>query len=95
MESIGLRDLVVLLLLFLAVFFGVAILIFMAVVIRRRQRVEAGDGNPRCSFCLKNQGLVKYLIAGPSAYICNECVIVCNEIVSRDSRKEGLLDFPG
>ncbi|HSE98341.1 MAG TPA: ClpX C4-type zinc finger protein, partial [Blastocatellia bacterium] len=57
----------------------------MAVVIRRRQGGVAANGLPRCSFCLKPQSLVKKLIAGPSAFICNECVTVCNEIVSRDS----------
>ena len=33
-----------------------------------------------CSFCGKSQHEVKKLIAGPSVYICNECVDLCNEI---------------
>ena len=31
-----------------------------------------------CSFCGKNQSEVKKLIAGPSVYICDECVSLCN-----------------
>ncbi len=38
----------------------------------------------RCSFCGKNQDQVKRLIAGPSAYICNECVQLCLNILSDD-----------
>ncbi|QPK93708.1 ATP-dependent Clp protease ATP-binding subunit ClpX [Actinomyces sp. zg-332] len=34
-----------------------------------------------CSFCSKNQKQVKQLIAGPGAYICDECVDICKEIV--------------
>ena len=34
-----------------------------------------------CSFCGKSQGQVKMLIAGPGAYICNECVALCAVIV--------------
>ena len=34
-----------------------------------------------CSFCGKNQDEVKKLIAGPSVYICNECVDLCNDII--------------
>jgi ATP-dependent Clp protease ATP-binding subunit ClpX len=34
-----------------------------------------------CSFCGKSQDQVSKLIAGPTAYICNECVDVCTEIV--------------
>jgi hypothetical protein len=94
MESIGIRELVVLLLLFLAIFFGVAILIFMAVVIRRRQAGAEPGGEARCSFCLKPQGKVKRLIAGPSVFICNECISICNQILSDDRRAEGRIDFP-
>jgi ATP-dependent Clp protease ATP-binding subunit ClpX len=38
----------------------------------------------RCSFCSKSQNDVKKLIAGPTVYICDECVDVCNEIISDD-----------
>ncbi len=42
----------------------------------------------RCSFCGKLQGKVKKLIAGPSVYICNECVDVCVEIINDDKQAE-------
>ena len=35
----------------------------------------------RCSFCGKLQSEVEKLIAGPTLYICNECVSICNEII--------------
>ena len=34
-----------------------------------------------CSFCGKNQNEVNKLIAGPSVFICDECVDLCNEII--------------
>ena len=40
-----------------------------------------------CSFCGKNQKEVKKLIAGPSVYICNECIKLCGEIIE-DEEKE-------
>lgn len=40
-----------------------------------------------CSFCGKNQKEVKKLIAGPSVYICNECIKLCSEIIE-DEEKE-------
>lgn len=42
----------------------------------------------RCSFCGKSQNEVKKLIAGPSVYICNECIDICNEIITDDERTE-------
>jgi ATP-dependent Clp protease ATP-binding subunit ClpX len=42
----------------------------------------------RCSFCGKTQNEVKKLIAGPSVYICNECIDICNEIINEDERNE-------
>ena len=38
----------------------------------------------RCSFCGKHQDQVRRLIAGPGAYICNECVQLCMGILSDD-----------
>jgi ATP-dependent Clp protease ATP-binding subunit ClpX len=38
----------------------------------------------RCSFCGKSQDQVIRLVAGPSAYICNECIVLCTEIVADD-----------
>jgi ATP-dependent Clp protease ATP-binding subunit ClpX len=37
-----------------------------------------------CSFCGKNQNEVRKLIAGPSVYICDECVSLCNDIIKED-----------
>ncbi|MFN3920812.1 MAG: ATP-dependent Clp protease ATP-binding subunit ClpX [Caldimicrobium sp.] len=39
---------------------------------------------PRCSFCGKSQSEVVKLIAGASAYICNDCVELCNEILEEE-----------
>ncbi|MFP6572033.1 MAG: ClpX C4-type zinc finger protein, partial [Vicinamibacterales bacterium] len=40
----------------------------------------------RCSFCNKDQNDVRKLIAGPTVFICDECVDVCNDIIADDSR---------
>ncbi len=47
-----------------------------------------GDEVLRCSFCNKSQNDVKKLIAGPTVFICDECVDVCNEIISDDISAE-------
>jgi len=47
-----------------------------------------------CSFCNKSQEEVKKMIAGPDAYICNECVELCNEILTEEI-KENLEDEQG
>ncbi len=41
-----------------------------------------------CSFCEKSQRDVKKLIAGPNVYICNECVTLCDEIISEEFEPE-------
>jgi ATP-dependent Clp protease ATP-binding subunit ClpX len=41
-----------------------------------------------CSFCGKSQDEVKKLIAGPSVYICDECIGLCNEIIAEEYEKE-------
>ncbi len=41
----------------------------------------------RCSFCGKSQREVKKLIAGPNAYICDDCVALCNEIISEENNR--------
>jgi len=45
---------------------------------------------PRCSFCGRSQSEVKKLIAGSSAYICNECVELCNEILEEEYERINL-----
>lgn len=37
-----------------------------------------------CSFCGKSQNEVRKLIAGPSVYVCNECISLCNEIIREE-----------
>ena len=39
---------------------------------------------PRCSFCNKTQDQVRKLIAGPGAFICDECVGICSEIITEE-----------
>ena len=46
--------------------------------------IETKDKQLFCSFCGKNQSEVKKLIAGPSVYICDECVSLCNDIITED-----------
>ena len=43
----------------------------------------------RCSFCGKSQDQVRRIVAGPNAFICNECVLLCQEIVSDDVESVG------
>ncbi len=44
--------------------------------------------NLRCSFCGKNQNEVKKLIAGPTVYICDECISLCNSIIIEERAQE-------
>ena len=46
--------------------------------------LDTKDKQLFCSFCGKNQSEVKKLIAGPSVYICDECVSLCNDIIKED-----------
>lgn len=53
------------------------------------------DGEVRCSFCGKTQSEVRKLIAGPNgAYICDECVDICAEIIDEDFAEEGRFAKP-
>jgi ATP-dependent Clp protease ATP-binding subunit ClpX len=50
----------------------------------------------RCSFCNKSQRDVKKLIAGPTVYICDECVDICLDIIAEDRKDDASpLDSPG
>ena len=42
----------------------------------------------RCSFCGKSKDSVKKFISGPSVYICNECISLCNEILAEEEERE-------
>ena len=46
------------------------------------------EGSLRCSFCGKSQAEVKKLIAGPTVYICDECIDLCNEIIMEEWNHE-------
>jgi ATP-dependent Clp protease ATP-binding subunit ClpX len=44
--------------------------------------------NLSCSFCGKSQREVRKLIAGPTVYICDECIKLCNDIIAEEAEKE-------
>ena len=46
------------------------------------------DTSLRCSFCGKSKESVKKFISGPSVYICNECISLCNEILAEEEVRE-------
>ncbi|MBX3173376.1 MAG: ATP-dependent Clp protease ATP-binding subunit ClpX [Gemmatimonadaceae bacterium] len=46
------------------------------------------DRHLRCSFCGKSKDAVRKFISGPSVYICNECIALCNEILAEDEERE-------
>lgn len=54
-------------------------------------RRDGKEGKLYCSFCGKSQKEVKKLIAGPTVYICNECIELCNEIIAEEDAKEDSL----
>ena len=47
----------------------------------------------RCSFCGKTQEEVKKIIAGPTVYICDECIDLCNEIMEEEYQNEHAEEF--
>jgi ATP-dependent Clp protease ATP-binding subunit ClpX len=54
-----------------------------------------GGGKFQCSFCGKSQDEVRKLIAGPTVYICDECIELCNDIIAeewKEERAKGLKD---
>ncbi len=53
-----------------------------------RKRDDNQNGNLSCSFCGKSQKEVKKLIAGPTVYICDECIGLCNDIIAEEVEKE-------
>ena len=48
----------------------------------------SNDKHLRCSFCGKSKESVKKFISGPSVYICNECISLCNEILAEEHERE-------
>ncbi len=47
---------------------------------------DGQSGQLTCSFCGKSQDEVKKLIAGPSVYICDECIDLCKDIIAEETR---------
>lgn len=58
---------------------------------------QSGDGKNTlyCSFCGKSQHEVRKLIAGPTVFICDECVELCMDIIREESREAGLKSTDG
>ena len=52
-------------------------------------------GNLHCSFCGKSQKEVKKLIAGPTVYICDECIGLCNDIIAEEVDREDSFSTTG
>jgi ATP-dependent Clp protease ATP-binding subunit ClpX len=59
--------------------------------VRKEKRMKTEGGNYgtvlRCSFCGKSQDEVRKLIAGPTVYICDECIALCNEIIAEEAEE--------
>jgi ATP-dependent Clp protease ATP-binding subunit ClpX len=56
---------------------------------KKNDKGEGGKSSDlMCSFCGKSQDEVKKLIAGPSVYICDECIELCNDIVAEEYERE-------
>ena len=51
-------------------------------------RAREGGGTLKCSFCGKSQNDVRKLIAGPTVYICDECIELCNDIIAEEWEEE-------
>jgi ATP-dependent Clp protease ATP-binding subunit ClpX len=54
-------------------------------------RRDDSHGNLACSFCGKSQREVKKLIAGPTVYICDECIGLCNDIIAEEVERDDQL----
>jgi len=59
----------------------------------RKGRDDAGD--LCCSFCGKSQKEVRKLIAGPTVYICDECIELCNDIIAEEYEREDYYSSKG
>jgi hypothetical protein len=65
------------------------------------ESTPATKAGTKCSFCGKSQDQVKTIIAGPGVHICNECVVLCQEILeaaevsTSDALSKSVQDFDG
>ena len=57
-----------------------------------KKQGKNGDGDRLlyCSFCGKSQHEVRKLIAGPSVFICDECVELCNDIIREEIQEKSV-----
>jgi ATP-dependent Clp protease ATP-binding subunit ClpX len=53
---------------------------------------NSGEKLLYCSFCGKSQHEVKKLIAGPSVFVCDECIDLCNDIIREEKNQEGVVE---
>src|SRR6266851_4346272 len=58
-------------------------------------RSRDGGGTLKCSFCGKSQNDVRKLIAGPTVYICDECIELCNDIIAEEWEEEKSKELRG
>jgi len=58
----------------------------------RRPKAEEPGKRHYCSFCGKSQDEVRKLIAGPTVYICDECIDLCNDIIAEEVDREEQLE---
>lgn len=59
------------------------------------RRRDDSHGNLQCSFCGKSQKEVKKLIAGPTVYICDECIALCNDIIAEEVDRDDSFSSDG
>ena len=62
-------------------------------MVRKGRDSQGGAGMLFCSFCGKNQNEVRKLVAGPTAYICDECIELCRSIVEEEYDKSVTQEF--
>ncbi len=58
-------------------------------------RTRETNGTLKCSFCGKSQNDVRKLIAGPTVYICDECIELCNDIIAEEWEEEKSREIRG
>jgi ATP-dependent Clp protease ATP-binding subunit ClpX len=56
----------------------------------KHSKGDGGDKLLYCSFCGKSQHEVRKLIAGPSVFVCDECVELCNDIIREEVQEKGV-----
>jgi len=64
-------------------------------VIKKGKDDRSGQGVLFCSFCGKMQSEVRKLVAGPTAYICDECIELCRYIIEEEGDKAAAKDSQG